>query len=165
MAVSRVKSIATRRFWELFRALPSEIQNLAVKNYHLWRQNPHHPSLRFRRVQGSEDRYSIRAEITIAPSPGEWARRSFGFGSAPTQITTGWQAPDREESTSVHAADRDADQRQGEADHDHTRGPTDQVEHPRIDPFTHDVHLVDQQHHEDEDEGQQDAVEQQGGHH
>ena len=61
MAVSRVKSIATRRFWELFRALPSEIQNLAVKNYHLWRQNPHHPSLRFRRVQGSEDRYSIRA--------------------------------------------------------------------------------------------------------
>jgi hypothetical protein len=61
MAVSRVKSIATRRFWELFRALPSEIQNLAVKNYHLWRQNPHHPSLRFRRVQGSEDRYSNRA--------------------------------------------------------------------------------------------------------
>ena len=61
MAVSRVKSIATRRFWELFRALRSEIQNLAVKNYHLWRQNPHHPSLRFRRVQGSEDRYSNRA--------------------------------------------------------------------------------------------------------
>jgi hypothetical protein len=60
MAVSRVKSIATRRFWELFRALPSEIQNLAVKNYHLWRQNPHHPSLHFRRLQGSEDRYSIR---------------------------------------------------------------------------------------------------------
>ena len=60
MAVSKVKSFATRRFWELFQALPPEVQNLAVKNYHLWRRNPHHPSLRFRRLQGSEDRFSIR---------------------------------------------------------------------------------------------------------
>src|ERR1035441_5330469 len=59
----------------------------------------------------------------------------------------------------VHAADGDADQRQGEADHDHDGGPGDDVETARIDPFAHDVHLVDQQHHEDEDEGQQDAVE------
>ena len=55
-----MKSAGTRRFWELFRALPSEVQNLAVKNHHLWRRNPHHPSLHFRRLQGSEDRYSIR---------------------------------------------------------------------------------------------------------
>src|ERR1035438_8535957 len=59
----------------------------------------------------------------------------------------------------VHAADRDADQRQGEADHDHHGSPGDDVEAARISPFAHDVHLVDQQHHEDEDEGQQDAVE------
>jgi len=55
-----VKSIATRRFWELFQALPSEVQNLAGKNYQLWKQNPNHPSLRFRRLQGSENRFSIR---------------------------------------------------------------------------------------------------------
>ena len=60
MAVSKVKSAATRRFWELFQALPSEVQDLAVKNYRLWRRNPNHPSLRFRRLQGSEDRFSIR---------------------------------------------------------------------------------------------------------
>ena len=60
MAVSKVKSIATRRFWGLFQALPSEVQNLAVKNYRLWRRNPHHPSLGFRRLQGSRDRFSIR---------------------------------------------------------------------------------------------------------
>ena len=60
MAVSGVRSVATRRFWELFRALPSEVQDLAVKNYHLWRRNPNHPSLRFRRLQGGEDRFSIR---------------------------------------------------------------------------------------------------------
>jgi hypothetical protein len=60
VAVSKVKSFATPRFWELFQALPFEVQNLAVKNYHLWRRNPHHPSLRFRRLQGSQDRFSIR---------------------------------------------------------------------------------------------------------
>ena len=60
MAVSGVRSVATRRFWELFRALPSEVQNLAVKNYHLWRHNPNHPSLRLRRLQGGEGRFSIR---------------------------------------------------------------------------------------------------------
>jgi hypothetical protein len=60
VAIPKVKSVATRRFWELFQALPPEVQNLAVKNYHLWRLNPSHPSLRFRRLQGSEDRFSVR---------------------------------------------------------------------------------------------------------
>ena len=55
-----MKSTATRRFWELSQALPSEVQDLAVKNYRLWRRNPRHPSLRFRRLQGSEDRFSLR---------------------------------------------------------------------------------------------------------
>jgi hypothetical protein len=55
-----VKSVATRRFWALFRVLPSDIQQLAVKNFHLWRRDPHHPSLHFRRLQASNDRFSIR---------------------------------------------------------------------------------------------------------
>src|ERR1035437_4128253 len=61
--------------------------------------------------------------------------------------------------TLMRAADGDADEREGEADHDHDGSPGDDVETARIGPFAHDVHLVDQQHHEDEDEGQQDAVE------
>jgi len=55
-----VKSIATRRFWELFQALPSEGQDLAVKNYRLWVRDPHHPSLRFRRLHGGGERFTIR---------------------------------------------------------------------------------------------------------
>jgi hypothetical protein len=55
-----VKSAATGRFWELFQALPSEIQDLAVKNYRLWRHDPRHPSIRFRRLRGSQDRFTIR---------------------------------------------------------------------------------------------------------
>ena len=53
-------SAATRRFWELFQALPEDIQNLAVKNDRLWRQDPSHPLLRCRRLHGSEDRFSIQ---------------------------------------------------------------------------------------------------------
>lgn len=60
MAVLKVKSVATQRFWRLFQALPSDIQKLAVRNYRLWQQNPHHPSLHFRRLQGSDDRFTIR---------------------------------------------------------------------------------------------------------
>jgi hypothetical protein len=40
-------SRATRRFWKLYQELPENIQRLAVKNYRLWRDNPHHPSLDF----------------------------------------------------------------------------------------------------------------------
>lgn len=53
-------SIATDRFWNLFHELPGDVRLLAVKNYHLWRQNPHHPSLHFRRLRGSPDRFTIR---------------------------------------------------------------------------------------------------------
>jgi hypothetical protein len=55
-----MKSVATRRFWNLFHSLPADIQKLAVKNYHLWRRSPHHPSLHFRRLKGSEDCFTIR---------------------------------------------------------------------------------------------------------
>src|ERR1017187_995318 len=59
----------------------------------------------------------------------------------------------------MHAPHRDANQRQREADHDHHGSPGDQVEGARIGPFAHQVHLVDQQHHEDQHERQQDPVE------
>ena len=60
MAAANLKSVASRRFWELFHALPPEVQELAVKNYRLWRDDPHHPSLRFRRLKGTPDRFTVR---------------------------------------------------------------------------------------------------------
>ena len=60
MAAREVKSVATRRFWNLYHALPADVQALAVKNYLLWQRDPHHPSLHFRRLQGSTDRFSVR---------------------------------------------------------------------------------------------------------
>ena len=55
-----MNSAGTTRFWELFKGLPAEAQHLAVKNDHLWQRDPRHPSLHFRRLQGSKDRFSIR---------------------------------------------------------------------------------------------------------
>ncbi len=55
-----MKSLATRRFWWLFQELPADVQRLAVKNYHLWRTNPSHPSLRFRRLQGNGNFVTVR---------------------------------------------------------------------------------------------------------
>ena len=41
---------ATAEFWAHYRRLPPEIQQLADKNVALLKQNPQHPSLRFKRV-------------------------------------------------------------------------------------------------------------------
>jgi hypothetical protein len=60
MAAAEISSVATGRFWKLFHALHEDIQALAVKNYQLWRSNPSHPSLHFRRLQGRADRFSVR---------------------------------------------------------------------------------------------------------
>jgi len=45
-----VKHEATTRFWRAYAQLPAEVQQLADKNYALWRQNPLHPSLHFKKV-------------------------------------------------------------------------------------------------------------------
>ena len=60
MAAANVKSVASRRFWELFHSLPPDIRDLAAKNYSLWQRDPNHPSLRFKRLKGSPDRFTVR---------------------------------------------------------------------------------------------------------
>jgi hypothetical protein len=53
-------SRATRRFWKLYQELPDSVQRLAVKSYQLWRDNPRHPSLNFKKLAGPGERFSIR---------------------------------------------------------------------------------------------------------
>jgi hypothetical protein len=56
-----VNSKGTRRFWELYAELPSHVKRLARKNYQLWKDNPSHPSLSFKRLKGgSGTRFSVR---------------------------------------------------------------------------------------------------------
>ncbi len=47
-------------------SLPDDVQDLAVKSYHLWRRDPQHPSLRYRRLQGSADRCSGGRSLSCA---------------------------------------------------------------------------------------------------
>ena len=41
---------ATSRFWTCFANLSEDVQNVARKNYALLKDNPQHPSLRFKKV-------------------------------------------------------------------------------------------------------------------
>jgi hypothetical protein len=40
--------------------LPKEIQKNALKAYRIWRQNPHHPSLQFKKVHSTLPIFSVR---------------------------------------------------------------------------------------------------------
>jgi hypothetical protein len=41
---------ASSRFWALYQALPTEVRELADKNFELMKADPRHPSLHFKRV-------------------------------------------------------------------------------------------------------------------
>ena len=55
-----MKSRTTKEFWKAFARLPDEVRRLAKKNYRLWRENPNHPSLEFKKVHQSQPIYSVR---------------------------------------------------------------------------------------------------------
>ena len=55
-----MKSRATPKFWRLFDDLPDDVQEQARDAYALWRSNPGHPSLRFKRVSRKAPVYSVR---------------------------------------------------------------------------------------------------------
>lgn len=43
---------ATKRFWQAYDRLPAEVRELADRCYALLRENPAHPSLRFKKAAG-----------------------------------------------------------------------------------------------------------------
>ena len=55
-----MNSHLTEEFEQLFAKLPERVQKKARKNYLLWRTNPGHPSLDFKRVHPRRPLYSVR---------------------------------------------------------------------------------------------------------
>jgi hypothetical protein len=55
-----MRSRTTRSFWERFTRLPEPVRRQATQAFRLWRQNPGHPSLAFKRVHATEPIYSAR---------------------------------------------------------------------------------------------------------
>jgi hypothetical protein len=58
-----VTSRATPRFWAAYRELPPDIRDFARKAYRLFRDNPQHPSLNFKKVHDRDPIYSIRVTL------------------------------------------------------------------------------------------------------
>ena len=56
-------SQATPRFWAAYRALPSEVRGAAQKAYRLFREDPKHPGLQFKKVHAREPVFSVRVTL------------------------------------------------------------------------------------------------------
>lgn len=55
-----MQSRATRQFWRLFSDLPFDAQRDAKRAYRLFQNNPAHPGLQFKKLEGEENIYSVR---------------------------------------------------------------------------------------------------------
>jgi hypothetical protein len=55
-----MKHLTTPQFWELYQNLPSQIQELADKNFALLKQDATHPSLHLKKVKNF---WSVRISI------------------------------------------------------------------------------------------------------
>ncbi|MCX6156810.1 MAG: hypothetical protein NTY74_02395 [Ignavibacteriae bacterium] len=53
----------TDEFRKSFDALPKEVQSKALSKFKIWKNNPGHPSLRFKQIHNSKPVYSIRISI------------------------------------------------------------------------------------------------------
>ncbi len=58
-----MKSHLTTGFIACFERLPERVKHSARRNYRLWRQDPAHPGLQFKRVGRKQEAYSVRVGI------------------------------------------------------------------------------------------------------
>ncbi len=54
------QSRATRRFWKSFAELPVEVREQAQRSYRTFQNNPFHPGLQFKKLEGEDSIYSAR---------------------------------------------------------------------------------------------------------
>jgi hypothetical protein len=58
-----LKSSVSKEFRKKLDHLPAAIQEQAARAYALWRSDPHHSSLQFKRVSPNQPVYSVRIGI------------------------------------------------------------------------------------------------------
>lgn len=58
-----MNSQTTKSFWKRYWALPPPIRQRAKQAYQLWRENPAHPSLLFKRVKENQPLYAVRVGL------------------------------------------------------------------------------------------------------
>lgn len=55
-----MKSRLSEDFLDCFAGLPDAVKDQARKSYRLWKDDPSHPGVRFKRIHNIEDLYSVR---------------------------------------------------------------------------------------------------------
>ena len=55
-----IESKTTRQFWRLFKSLPADVQEDAKRAYRIFQNNPAHPGLHFKKLEGEDYIYSAR---------------------------------------------------------------------------------------------------------
>lgn len=59
-----MRSKRTKQFRDLLRALPDDVKRQAYSAYRIFKRDPHHPSLQFKRVSQRKPLYSVRIGIS-----------------------------------------------------------------------------------------------------
>jgi hypothetical protein len=83
-----MQSRTTRQFWRLFSDLPSDVQREARRSYRIFQDNPAHPGLQFKKLEGEDGIYSARVGLGYRALAVMKKDRIVWFGSAVTPITT-----------------------------------------------------------------------------
>ena len=58
-----MKSVTSSRFRKCLENLPSRIQTKARIAYHLWLENPYHPSLQYKQIHSISPIYAVRVSL------------------------------------------------------------------------------------------------------
>ncbi|MDZ4684498.1 MAG: hypothetical protein SH850_05365 [Planctomycetaceae bacterium] len=58
-----MKSVITADFLDRLDRLPDSVRRQASRAYALWREDPYHPSLQFKRVSQRQPIYSVRVGL------------------------------------------------------------------------------------------------------
>ena len=76
-----MNSRTTRRFRRAFAELPDEVKGSARDAYRLFRDNPSHPSLRFKQVHPTDPIHSVRVGLGYRALAPVALARNLGFNA------------------------------------------------------------------------------------
>jgi len=84
-----MNSVSLPSFWSAYGRLDEKTRRSARKAYHLWAENPFHPSLHFECINREENIWSVRITRGYRAIGILKARRSRGFGLVDTIAMSG----------------------------------------------------------------------------
>ena len=81
-----MKSSTTPDFWAAYQVLPERVRDVARKSYQRWKENPSHPSLRWKQLVPGL--WSIRVGLQYRALARVRGETAYWFGSVLTTNST-----------------------------------------------------------------------------